>query len=137
MKILRNSIVVILGLIIGSIINMKIIVYGSSVVRYPSGVDPTNAESLKAGIHLLGFKHFMIPFAAHAIGSLIGAFIAARFSASKHFTLALIVGGFFLIGGISMVFILPNVPLWFCLLDIIMAYIPMAYLGWKLSGKGK
>ncbi|HKX87283.1 MAG TPA: hypothetical protein VJL37_11475 [Flavobacterium sp.] len=136
MKMLRNILVVILGLLIGGFINMKIIVYGSSVVKYPSGVDPTNAESLKAGMHLLGFKHFMIPFIAHAIGTLIGAFIASKLGASKHFILAMIVGGFFLLGGISMVFILPA-PVWFCLLDILVAYIPMAYLGWKLSGRGK
>lgn len=87
-------------------------------------------------MHLLGFKHFMIPFIAHAIGTLIGAFIASKLGASKHFTLAMIVGGFFLIGGISMIFILPA-PVWFCLLDVLVAYIPMAYLGWKLSGRGK
>lgn len=136
MKIIRNIIVVILGLVIGSFINMKIIMYGSSVVTYPSGVDPTNAESLKAGMHLLKLKHFMIPFAAHALGVLAAAFIAARFSASKHFILAMIVGCVFLMGGIYMVSILPA-PIWFCALDVIVAYIPMAYLGWKLSGRGR
>jgi uncharacterized membrane protein YqgA involved in biofilm formation len=136
MKILRNIVAVIAGLAIGVFLNGKIIVYGSSVITYPSGVDATKIESLKEGMHLFKFKHFMVPFAAHVIGTLVGAFIAAKFSASKHFILAMIIGGFFLFGGILMVFTLPA-PVWFSLLDILVAYIPMAYLGWKLSGRGK
>lgn len=136
MKILRNIVAVIAGLAIGVFVNGKIIVYGSSVITYPSGVDAIKIESLKEGMHLFKFKHFMVPFVAHTIGTLLGAFITARFSASKHFMLAMIIGGFFLFGGILMAFTLPA-PVWFCLLDVLMAYVPMAYLGWKLSGRGK
>jgi len=48
--------------------------------------------------------------------------------------LALAIGVLFLAGGISMVFMLPS-PTWFTLLDLIGAYIPMAYLGGKLAIK--
>ena len=43
-----------------------------------------------------------------------------------------IVGLYFLAGGIYMVTILPA-PTWFVLLDVILGYIPMALLGWKIS----
>lgn len=135
-SIVRNILVVILGLFVGSLINMSIIMKGTSLIPLPEGINPADMESIKAGMHLYEPKHFLIPFLAHAIGVLAGAFIAARLGASRHFTLAMIVGGVFLLGGISMVFSLPA-PIWFSALDLFVAYIPMAYLGWKLSGRGK
>ena len=50
--------------------------------------------------------------------------------------LSISVGVFFLLGGISMVFIMPA-PLWFIIVDISIAYIPMGWLGWKLTGQDK
>ena len=44
----------------------------------------------------------------------------------------MIVGVLFLIGGISNCFMLPA-PAWFMVVDILLAYIPMAYIGWKLA----
>jgi hypothetical protein len=133
---IKNILIVIVALIVGSIVNMAIILSGSSIINLPEGIDPSNVESLKAGMHLMKPKHFIFPFLAHALGSLVGAFIAAKFGASNKFLLAMIVGGFFLIGGISNVFMLPA-PTWFCALDLIVAYIPMAYLGWKFGAKEK
>ena len=74
------------------------------------------------------------PFLAHAIGTLSGAFIASKFSASYHMLFAMCIGTFFLIGGISMVFILPA-PIWFIIIDLVFAYLPMGWLGWKISNK--
>jgi len=42
-------------------------------------------------------------------------------------------GILFLLGGVSMVIMLPETPIWFILLDLICAYIPMAYLGNKMA----
>lgn len=130
---LKNILVVIAGLFIGSFVNMGILQLGSSVVKLPEGIDPSNMESMKAGMHLMETKHFLFPFLAHAIGTGIGAFVASKFGASGKQKLAFIVGGFFLLAGSINVFILPA-PIWFCTLDILVAYIPMAYLGWKWSG---
>jgi hypothetical protein len=44
-------------------------------------------------------------------------------------------GILFMLGGISMVIMLPETPIWFILVDLIGAYIPMAYLGYKLVKK--
>ena len=75
-----------------------------------------------------------MPFLAHALGTLIGAMIAALIAATRKFTMAMIIGVFFLIGGISAAFMIPA-PTWFVLLDLGMAYIPMAWLGHKLVSK--
>ena len=43
------------------------------------------------------------------------------------------IGFAFLAGGVMMVLTLPATPVWFILLDLIVAYLPMAYLGYKLG----
>lgn len=133
--ILKNVIAVVVGVIIGAAVNMGLIISLGTLIPPPEGVDPSNMESIKENIHLFEFKHLMSPFIAHALGTLVGAFLAAKIGASHNKILALIIGAVFLYGGISMVMEL-NAPAWFEALDLIVAYIPMALLGWKLSGKG-
>jgi hypothetical protein len=130
----RNILAVIIGLIIGSVVNMGLVIVGSSLIPAPAGVDMNNLESLKASAHLLEGKHFIFPFLAHAIGTLAGALVASLIGASSRMILAFIVGGLFLIGGIAAAFMIPA-PIWFIALDLLIAYLPMAWLGWKLSSK--
>jgi hypothetical protein len=92
-------------------------------------------ERYNQAMHLLGPEHLLFPFLAHALGTLLGAFVAAKIAASHHMKLALGVGVWFLIGGSIMVYILPNAPLWFSVADLLLAYIPMAYIGGKLGSK--
>jgi hypothetical protein len=47
---------------------------------------------------------------------------------------ALGLGVFFLLGGIAAAFMIPA-PTWFIILDLVAAYIPMAYLAGKLVDK--
>ena len=47
---------------------------------------------------------------------------------------SLAIGGLFLLGGIMVNFMLPG-PSWFALADILIAYIPMAWIGGKLAEK--
>ena len=76
----------------------------------------------------------MVPFLAHALGTFVGAFIASVISSSHQFLFAIVIGCFYLMGGIMMVFMLPS-PMWFNVLDLTLAYIPMGWLSWKLSEK--
>jgi hypothetical protein len=133
--VLRNVIAVIAGAIVGSIVNMALVLVGGSVVPPPAGVDPSNMESIKAGAHLFEAKHFIFPFIAHAGGTLVGGLTASMIGGSNRLILALIVGGLFLLGGIAVAFMIPA-PAWFIVLDLLVAYIPMAWLGWKISRRG-
>jgi len=45
---------------------------------------------------------------------------------------ALGVGAFFLLGGIMVNYMLPG-PTWFAVVDIVFAYIPMAWIGARLA----
>ena len=44
------------------------------------------------------------------------------------------IGGLFLVGGMMINFMLPG-PTWFAVVDILLAYIPMAWIGGKLAQK--
>ncbi len=98
--ILRNILAVLAGLITGNVVNMTLVTISHSVIPPPAGVDVTTLEGLKASMHLLEGKHFVFPFLAHALGTLAGALVAALLAASHKMRMALIIGLFFLVGGI-------------------------------------
>ena len=122
---LKNIAIVILGIIIGMIVNIGLIILGGIIFSAPENFEPMNAMNWD-------FKYFIFPFLAHSIGTLSGAFIVSKLSNRFSIILPLIVGFYFLSGGIYMVTILPA-PTWFILLDVILGYIPMALLGWEIS----
>lgn len=134
--IFKNILAVLLGLIIGSVVNMAIITMSGSVIPPPNGADVTTAEGLKATMHLFEPKHFIFPFLAHAVGTFAGALTTALIAFNHKMKLALVIGAFFLFGGIVMIFTLPS-PIWFSLADAVLAYIPMAYLAAKIALKKK
>ena len=65
---------------------------------------------------------------------LVGAIVAALIAARSKMYMAIFVGAFFLAGGIYMVYMVPS-PTWFIVLDLVVAYIPMAWLGAKIAGR--
>ncbi len=131
--ILRNILAVLAGFITGNVVNRTLVIISHSVIPQPAGVDVTTLEGLKASMHLLEGKHFVFPFLAHALGTLAGALVAALLAASHKMRMALIIGLFFLVGGI-MVNVMLSGPLWFTVVDIALAYLPMAFLGGKWGG---
>ena len=130
--ILRNLAAVLLGLVVGSVVNMGLIMLSGKVISPPAGADVTTTEGLKASIHLFAPKHFLFPFLAHALGTFAGAWVAAVISTGQRTIYAFVVGVFFLAGGVASVFMLPA-PLWFDATDLALAYLPMAWLGSKLA----
>ncbi|TYA57328.1 hypothetical protein [Formosa maritima] len=128
----KNILAIVAGLVAGSIVNMALITISGSVIPLPEGVDNTTTEGLKESMHLFQPRHFIFPFLAHAMGTFVGALIAAKIAATSKMTFAMAIGVLFLIGGIASVIMLPA-PTWFSILDIVGAYIPMAYIGGKLA----
>lgn len=126
-SILRNVLAVIIGLFTGGIVNMALVVIGPHVIPPPPGVDLTNAQSLAASIHLLQPRHFLFPFLAHALGTLVGALVAYLIAANGRRWLAYGIGILSLAGGIAAARMIPA-PAWFVTLDLVAAYLPMAAL---------
>lgn len=132
--IVRNILAVIVGIVVCMFVNGGIIAVSGTIIPLPDGLNPNDLESFKANAHLLQPKHFLMPFLAHALGSLIGGLVAALIAASRKMTFALVIGCVHLLGGIAAAFLIPA-PVWFIALDLIVAYIPMAYLGGLIAKK--
>lgn len=124
---LRNILAVVAGIAVGAVVNGGLISLSPFIIAPPAGVDVTDTESLRASIHLFQPRHFVMPFLAHALGTLTGALVAFRVAASHNARWAWCVGGMFLIGGILAATMIPA-PAWFIALDLIAAYLPMAWL---------
>ena len=131
-NILKNITSFIVGAVIGGLVNMGIIMISDSVIALPKGIDPSDMDSLVNNFHLFEPINFLMPFLAHALGTFVGAFIAAKIAATYKLQFALSIGLLFLWGGIQMANILPA-PNWFNIADLGFAYIPMAYLGYRLA----
>jgi hypothetical protein len=131
---LRNLLAVLAGLVIGSLVNMALITVSPSLIPPPAGVDVTKAESLAQGLHLFEPRHFLMPWLAHAAGTLVGAVVAYLLAASHAMKLALLIGAIFLCGGVAASFMIPA-PVWFIAVDLLLAYLPMAWLGGRLAAR--
>jgi len=134
--IIRNIAAFLIGFIVGGFLNWLTITYLSPMFGVPEGVDPNDFDSIKAHIQQYEWKHFVAPFAAHCVGSLSGAFICSKVAAKYHLGLSLGIAFLFIIPGAAMIASL-NSPMWFNVLDLVVAYFPMAYLGWVLAGMKK
>jgi hypothetical protein len=133
LHILKRTIVIFISLFSGAMLNGAIINISNKVIAPPKGFDLKTMEGLQAAMPHMGPEHFLFPFLAHAMGTLISAILITRFLKSQQLIFSLMAGILFLLGGVSMVIMLPSTPIWFVLLDLIVAYIPMALLGNKLG----
>ncbi|NNF03520.1 MAG: hypothetical protein HKN17_03550 [Rhodothermales bacterium] len=134
--VLKNVLAVVAGVVVGAFVNSALVNIGPYIVPLPEGADVSTMESLSESMHLFRPVNFLMPFLAHAIGTLVGAFVAAKVAASHAMKLALGIGAFFLLGGIAAAMMLGG-PAWFIALDLILAYIPMGWLGARLAGAGR
>ncbi len=128
----KNILIVIGGLVVGNVAIMAVMYLGNTIIDWPVGVDPNNMESIKSNLHLFQPYHFIFPFLSHAIGALSASYCVAKLATSHQFRLSMIVGSIFLVAGIMNIFMLKH-PFWFIPVDLILAYIPMAFLGYKLA----
>jgi len=131
---LKNLGALFLGAVLGALVNSAIIWLQPYIVPLPQGYDPNDLEQIKVAMKSFHWTHFIMPFLAHGLGTLSGAYVAARLAGSRPLFMAMGIALLFLLGGIQMVQLLPS-PLWFNILDIGFAYGPTGYLGYLLAKK--
>ena len=110
---------------------MALVQLGYYIYPIPN-VDTNNLEALTNVMPSLSSKHFIFPFLAHAVGTLVGAFITALIVLKYKVRFALVIGTLFFIGGIIVNMMLPA-PTWFKAVDLLLAYMPMAFAGGFLA----
>jgi hypothetical protein len=124
---LRNILAVLIGALVCIMLNGLLLGLMMKIIPTPVDFDPKDPSTYG----LLEAHHFISPFVAHAVPSLIGGLIAALIAATRKITYALCVGVLHLLGGIAAAFMIPA-PVWFVALDLIVAYLPMAWIGGRL-----
>ncbi|MBL7937925.1 MAG: hypothetical protein JNL43_01080 [Flavobacteriales bacterium] len=129
--ILRNVLAVLVGATVCVILNGFLLGLMMNAIPPPEGFVPNDMSTYA----LLEAKHFLSPFVAHAVPSVVGGCIAALIAATRKMTFAMVVGGLHLVGGILAAFMIPA-PTWFVILDLTMAYLPMAWIGGRLGSRG-
>jgi len=128
-NILLSILAIIAGWFIGGFVNMTFVNLGYKLFPM-TGVNVNDFKALAEAFSTADFTHFIFPFLAHALGTLVGAFIAALIAPLHKMKFAYAIGFLFFVGGIIACFMIPA-PIWFIILDLVVAYIPMAYLGGK------
>ncbi|MEO8574788.1 MAG: hypothetical protein ABI481_12535, partial [Pyrinomonadaceae bacterium] len=128
----RNILAVIVGILVGSLVNGALINLGHSVVPLPVGTNVDTMEGLRVAMQSFGPEQFIFPFLAHSIGTFVGALLATIIAATHKMKIAIAIGVVFLIGGIGAGIYL-HAPLWYDAIDFIFAYIPVAWIGAKLG----
>jgi hypothetical protein len=132
MTLLRNILAIVLGIVVGSAVNMALVALSPAVIPPPEGVSLSDPQSLNASIHLLEPRHYLFPFLAHALGTFAGASVAYLVAATRRPIFAYVIGIFFLAGGVAAVAMI-RAPLWFIVLDLVVAYLPMGWLATLLG----
>lgn len=131
-NLVRNILAFVAGIVAMMFVKWAVTMVGSMVVAPPAGADMSTMEGIKAAMAQFGPQHFVFPFLEHALGSLAGAAAAALFAGSHKMKLAIAIGVLHLLGGIAAAAILPA-PVWFIVLDLTVAYLPMAWIGGKTA----
>ena len=132
MPFLRAILAVIVGLVIGGVVNSTFEWLGTVLIGSPAGSDMTTTEGVRASVHLMQPQHFIFPFLADVFSSLVGAFAAAKIAGRYHLMAAMNVALLFLAMAIHIYSAIPF-PGWFMAVDFLFAYIPMAWIGDRLA----
>jgi hypothetical protein len=128
----QNILATVTGLVLGAILNSLLVELGPRLIPVPAGLDMSSMEGIRRSMPQLPAANFLFPWLAHALGTFGGALFASRLAAGGSKGPAVVIGVFFLAGGIAMVAAVAG-PLWFLLLDLGLAYLPMAWLGYRLG----
>jgi hypothetical protein len=129
----RSILAILAGIIVGSVIIAALEFVGHLVYPLPEGLDPRDPVDRKAledyvanapvGSHLLLLL-------AYAVGTFVGAWLAAALAGRKPIVHGIIAGAFFLLATIANLQMIEH-PTWFVVVNLVLV-LPLAYAGAKL-----
>ena len=129
---LQRLLALAVGLFAGGGVNMGLITLGNNIIPLPAGADTSTTEGLRQAITMFGPEHYVFPWLGHAVGTFIGVLVSVLIQRNNSMIIPIIITSTFLIGGLLMVIQIPS-PLWFDIIDLVGAYLPMGYLGYRLT----
>lgn len=103
--------------VIAAFISMSLLEsFGHSLFPIPFEIDHENLGAIADKLHLIPMEMYLSVVFAHGIGLLIGLLIAKSIDKTSKISLY-IIAGFFLVGTIANLFMIPH-PIWFAIADI-------------------
>lgn len=133
MKIVKSILAIIVGIVVGSLVNGVILLASFAVFGAPEGLNVFDAESVKANAGGFTTANLVGTLLAHQLGTLVGAFLAAKIAPFGKIAFAIAIGAWFLLGGIYAATVVAA-PMWFVVIDLAL-YLPIAILGGKLGSR--
>ncbi|EAQ82562.1 hypothetical protein DSM3645_09192 [Blastopirellula marina DSM 3645] len=118
------------GFLIGSLVNMMIVLASLLFYVPPDGLDWNDQAAVAQFIGGLPLGAFLFALAAHGAHSLVAGWIAAAIARPFRYSAALLVGLLTLAAGYMNLQDIPH-PAWFGYLDLLL-YLPLAALGASL-----
>jgi hypothetical protein len=125
----------VLALVVGMIVGAALITLGHFlsmlVFPPPAGLDLKDPQAFAEYVGKMPDSAWVLVILSHAMGPLGGGFVAAWIAGRAKVIHALIVGAFFLVGGIINLNNVPHPP-WFAYADLLM-YLPVAFVAGMLA----
>ena len=126
MPFIRTVLGIILGLFIGMVVNGSMVQLGTVLFPFPPEINFETNSGMQA-FRDLPVHFYIFPFLAHAIGTLSGCITAIIILRNKGKWAVYSIGYLFFVAGIVAVDLI-NAPVWFDILDLSLAYLPMPWL---------
>lgn len=120
---LRAIIGTVVGYVVGSIVNLAIIMVNAALYPAPEGLDmfAMDPESQKAQgefINSLPALSFIIAWVAHWGGAFVGSLVATLIAGRRSYIPAIIISVLFTLGGLYIITQVASGPPWFPFLDL-------------------
>lgn len=131
---IRNLAAALSGLFAAFVLIYLIELLGHTIYPPPAGLDPKNADALRAYISLLPPLPLLFPMFAYFIGTFTGTLLACYIGTSRPVFFASIVGIFILAGTIANLIYIPH-PLWFSIIAVV-GIVASAWLAMTIAAKG-
>jgi hypothetical protein len=129
--VLRSGLGVLAGVVVGGLLIGGVEMFSSRFYPLPAGTNPSDQQALASHISSLPASAFVWVLAAWMIGTLAGAWVAARIAQRKHLIHGAVIGAVFLALGIANMLAIPH-PVWVWVCGIVI-FIVAGYAGGRLA----
>jgi hypothetical protein len=125
--VVRSIVGVFAGLVV-CVILIGVIEYAACAVHpAPKGFDFSDREQLRAHVENAPLSALLLVLAAYAVGTFVGAYMAARVAGRAPLVHAAIVVAPFFVGSVMNLRAMPWLPVWFAVVNLVM-FAPIAWL---------
>lgn len=128
---MRNVLGVVAGVIGGSAVVFGVETLAHTIYPPPPEFDPTTPAGMAAIMGRAPVGALLMVLLAYALGTCVGAFVAAKLAATGPQSKAMIVGIVLLVFGISNLLAIPH-PVWMAI-GTLLVFLPAAWLGGRLA----